>query len=425
MIEQGATKDRFVRKLESLQAHIMGLENELDEVGDGSVKNAFQELSTALEELRVAEEELREQNETLIMSQLLIEEERARYRDLFEFAPDGYLVTDVKGAIQEANRAAAELFGIEGHFLVGKPLPSYLDSNTRRDFKKKLAELGERDPLDGWEVRLRSRTEREPVVLLKVGSIVKEGQRVGLRWLLRDITERVTMEEALRASEARFAQTFRVGPVAAVLVNADGRLADVNRSFEAVTGYGRDEALGRTADSLGLWSSPADADKIAAGGSGAGGTNGSFHDLELQVCTKGGELRDVLASAAPIQLDGGEGRLHMFYDITGRKRTEEELMEAIQAVMTDTAWFSRSVMEKLAQLRTGKVDVTEVAELTPREREVLERLATGASNDEIGGALGIARQTVRNYISAVYDKIGVRSRAEAVVWARERGLVGP
>ena len=420
MIEQGATKDRFVRKLESLQAHIVGLENELAEggrEGESSVKNAFQELSTALEELRVAEEELREQNEALVVSQLLIEEERARYRDLFEFAPDGYLVTDVKGTIQEANRAAAELFGIDEYFLVGKPLPSYLNSDTRRDFKKKLEELDARDPLDGWEVRLRARTEREPVVLLKVGSIVKEGRRVGLRWLLRDITERVAMEEALRASEARFSQTFRVGPVAAVLVDAEGRLADVNRSFEAVTGYSRDEVLGRTTDDLGLWSSSADAEKIASGE--------GFHDLELQVCTKKGELRDVLASAAPIQLDGGEGRLHMFYDITGRKRTEEELMGAIQAVMTDTAWFSRSVMEKLAQLRAGRTDVTEVAELTPREREVLERLATGASNDEIGGALGIARQTVRNYISAVYDKIGVRTRAEAVVWARERGLVGP
>ena len=417
-------KDRFVQKLESLQEHILGLEGELDgmtgngEGGMGGVQNAFQELSTALEELRVAEEELREQNETLVLSQLLIEEERARYRDLFEFAPDGYLVTDVRGTIREANRAAAELFGIEEHFLVGKPLPSYLDSDTRRDFKKKLEQLAVRDPLDGWEVRLRTRTQTEPVVLLKVGSIVKDGQRVGLRWLLRDITERVTMEEALRASEARFSQAFRAGPVAAVLMSVDGRLTDVNRSFEAITGYSRDEALGRTAGEVGLWSSAVDLEKIAAG------ENGSFHDLELQVCTKGGDVRDVLASAAPIQLDGGEGRLHMFYDITGRKRTEEELMQAIQVVMTDTAWFSRSVMEKLAQLRAGKTDMAEVAELTPREREVLERIATGASNDDIGAALGIARQTVRNYISVVYDKIGVRSRAEAVVWARERGLVG-
>ena len=414
-------EDRFVRKFETLQAHITGLEAELDRAADaqgGRVANAFQELSTALEELRVAEEELREQNEMLTLSRGLLEEERTRYRDLFEFAPDGYLVTDVRGTIQEANRAAAELFGIETHFLVGKPLPSYLDSDTRRDFRHKLAELDARDPLDGWEVRLRTRTQEEPVVLLKVGSIVKDGRRVGLRWLLRDISERVRTEEALRVSEARFSQIFRAGPVAAVLVGADGGVADVNRTFEAITGFGRAEVLGQTTAALGLWDAPADREKLAAG------ENGDLNDLELQVCTKGGELRDVLASVAPIQLDGGEGRLHMFYDITGRKRTEEELMQAIQAVMTDTAWFSRSVMEKLAQLRAGKTDMAEVAELTPREREVLERLATGASNDDIGKALGLARQTVRNYISVVYDKIGVRTRAEAVVWARERGLVG-
>ena len=47
------------------------------------------------------------------------------------------------------------------------------------------------------------------------------------------------------------------------------------------------------------------------------------------------------------------------------------------------------------------------------------------NNDEIGRDLGISSQTVRNYISIIYDKVGVRTRAEAVVWARERGLVGP
>ena len=45
------------------------------------------------------------------------------------------------------------------------------------------------------------------------------------------------------------------------------------------------------------------------------------------------------------------------------------------------------------------------------------------NNDVIAKELGIATQTVRNYISAVYDKLGVRSRGEAIVWARERGIV--
>ncbi len=52
-------------------------------------------------------------------------------------------------------------------------------------------------------------------------------------------------------------------------------------------------------------------------------------------------------------------------------------------------------------------------------------MARGKSNDAIAAELGIATQTVRNYISVIYDKLGVNSRAEAIVWARERGLIFP
>jgi DNA-binding NarL/FixJ family response regulator len=65
----------------------------------------------------------------------------------------------------------------------------------------------------------------------------------------------------------------------------------------------------------------------------------------------------------------------------------------------------------------------EVIDLTPRDRQVLERVAQGKNNKQIAEELGLASQTVRNYITNIYSKIGVSSRSEAVVWARERGLV--
>ncbi|CAN5785563.1 hypothetical protein BH23DEI1_BH23DEI1_00180 [soil metagenome] len=117
-------------------------------------------------------------------------------------------------------------------------------------------------------------------------------------------------------------------------------------------------------------------------------------------------------------------------DITTRKRTETELREAIEAVMSDTAWFSRSLLEKLAHVRardaagSAKHGV-EVAQLTRRERQVLERLADGWDNSQIAHDLGLAEQTVRNYVTNIYEKVGVHSRAEAVVWARDRGLTPP
>ena len=57
-----------------------------------------------------------------------------------------------------------------------------------------------------------------------------------------------------------------------------------------------------------------------------------------------------------------------------------------------------------------------------REKEMLEMVARGLDNAHIGAKLSLADQTVRNYLSRIYTKLGVGSRAEAIVWARERGM---
>jgi pimeloyl-ACP methyl ester carboxylesterase/DNA-binding CsgD family transcriptional regulator len=63
-----------------------------------------------------------------------------------------------------------------------------------------------------------------------------------------------------------------------------------------------------------------------------------------------------------------------------------------------------------------------LADLTDRERAVLSLLATGAGNDQIAERLHLAPKTVRNYVSRLFDKLGVSSRGEAIVVARESGL---
>jgi DNA-binding NarL/FixJ family response regulator len=63
--------------------------------------------------------------------------------------------------------------------------------------------------------------------------------------------------------------------------------------------------------------------------------------------------------------------------------------------------------------------------LTARESELLEHLARGRSNDEIASALGISPKTVRNVVSVLFDKLEVRTRAEAIVKARDAGYGRP
>ena len=88
------------------------------------VAECLEELSISTQELEVAAEQLRQQNEELTFSRVEIEKERQRYLELFEFAPDGYLVTDGRGNIREANRAAADLLRL--HQLQSTRRPAFL-----------------------------------------------------------------------------------------------------------------------------------------------------------------------------------------------------------------------------------------------------------------------------------------------------------
>jgi pimeloyl-ACP methyl ester carboxylesterase/DNA-binding CsgD family transcriptional regulator len=92
----------------------------------------------------------------------------------------------------------------------------------------------------------------------------------------------------------------------------------------------------------------------------------------------------------------------------------------------DGAW-KQLVAELEAFLPTGAKDTpplpkTSLEGLTPREHDVLDLVARGLSNDVIGGRLGMSEKTVRNHVSAIFSKLGVNTRSEAIVNAREKGF---
>ena len=102
-----------------------------------------------------------------------------------------------------------------------------------------------------------------------------------------------------------------------------------------------------------------------------------------------------------------------------KDETSEALVSAVRAVHQGGTWFSRSVFGKLRQAGAQQDQLTA---LTPRERDVLELVAQGKSNVGISDELNLAKQTVRNYVSQIYDKLNLSSRVELAVWARERGF---
>jgi PAS domain S-box-containing protein len=167
-------------------------------VVDAVLSEAFEELRIALEELRVAEEEWHQQSCELGSTRQILEEERRRYQELFDFAPYGYVLTDAAAVIRQANRAAATLLNVPQDLLPGKPLALFVAPGERRVFYTHLNQLPcqeQQKQVVDWELRLQPRQSRPLYAALTV-AIVREcrGNIVGLRWLMHDITERKMVE---------------------------------------------------------------------------------------------------------------------------------------------------------------------------------------------------------------------------------------
>jgi DNA-binding NarL/FixJ family response regulator len=94
----------------------------------------------------------------------------------------------------------------------------------------------------------------------------------------------------------------------------------------------------------------------------------------------------------------------------------EELVEAIMTVHRGVRYLPAVARDRLAE-RTALV------ELTPREHQVLTYITRGQSNRDIADQLHIAEKTVRIHVSSVLDKMGVRDRTQAAIYAIQRGLV--
>jgi PAS domain S-box-containing protein len=149
------------------------------------------EYQATVEQLRTAEEELREQNEELDEARFQLEKERTRYQQLFEFAPDAYLVLDANGTIRDANLAAARLLNYPAASLAGKPLLLFVPLEDRLAFRTRLTSLLDSDDTHEWEFRLLPR-KRTPFDAGMTIAVERNPSRraIALRCQLRKLTDR-------------------------------------------------------------------------------------------------------------------------------------------------------------------------------------------------------------------------------------------
>ena len=237
-----------------------------------------------------------------------------------------------------------------------------------------------------------------------------------------DIDSRKKAETALRQSEERFATSFRLAPVPATIANFAGfKILEVNEAFRQITGYTEEEIIGRSATEIHLWADRAAQQQFEKALEGTG----SIRNLDLQMKAKDGTILDCLVSSEIVRINDQRCVLCVMLDITERKRSEEELIEAIEAVMQDTSWLSRTIVEKLAALRQSSRasrSTADLDDLTDREREILALICEGMTDAQMSATLSLSKNTVRNHVASLYGKLGVNRRGAAIIWGRERGI---
>ncbi len=321
----------------------------------------------------------------------------------------------------KVNRGFLEMTGFRREEVIGRTAYEFdvFAGAGGREFALKQFHAGAAiRPLESY---LSTRAGGQKFVLVG-GQPLEVGNEPCMLLTFVDLDERKRAEDALVQSEERFSKAFTLAPVAGVISSlSGGRIYNVNDAFKKLTGYGESEAAGRTTAELGLWRSEGErvvADLLK--------TSRGYRDLELTLHTKAGEALAVLVSAEIMKLGDEPCVLWMFHDVSAWKRSEAELVEAIDLVMEDPRWFSSAVASKLMAVKgrgPSAETAAKLARLTGRERQVLDLLCRGVRSAAVAAELGVSGNTVRNYVSSLYKKLGVHSRAELIVWTKRHDVL--
>lgn len=135
-----------------------------------------------------------------------------RYRELFEFAPDGLLATDPDGNIQDANRVAASLLGVPRSNLIGRALVLFVCPGQRRSFRSRLSKLGAGGvpAIEEWQVRLQPPGGLPIETAIAITSVARPlPRRHRFLCAIRDITRRRRVERRLKESERQYRSLYR------------------------------------------------------------------------------------------------------------------------------------------------------------------------------------------------------------------------
>ncbi len=292
------------------------------------------QIATALERARLREhlEQLVDQRTAALRAEMgerqraetAVRESEERYRDLVNEVNDGFFVTDERGVITFANRALVKIHGRSDlSEMVGHPFTDFIPARSVDQLQATFRAGIEAGPQPTTITAPIARPDgSEGVVEINPVNVVEGGRVIGTRGVVRDITERVRAEQALRLSDSILKQIGNLVLVA----DSDGLIRYASPSVRTVLGYDPEEVLGD-----GWWTLSLDQpderarQKAAAARMARGEVPPPAELYERAVRARDGSLRWILwnDSKGP-----GDFVIGVGYDVTERKTLEEQFRQA-------------------------------------------------------------------------------------------------
>ncbi len=264
------------------------------------------------------------------MAEQALRDSEEKYKVLVEESFDGVFVQ--KGTkIVFTNSRLREMLGYEkgeleglDHWLVYHP--EYQEI-TRERAKARLR--GESAP-PRYEVRMQRKDGSSFEAEINARAVQFVGEP-GIQVWIRDVSERKQAENALRESEERFRTAFQTSPdPIAITRPSDGVFIEVNDGFTRLSGFTRDEVIGKSSMELNIWGGPEDRDRLTA----ELNERGSVTNLEAQFRGKSGQVRTGLMSARVVVLGGEPHILSVTRDVEDWKKAERALRESEERYRT-------------------------------------------------------------------------------------------
>jgi hypothetical protein len=246
-------------------------------------------------------------------------ESEEKHRNLVELAPDGIVAVNVEGIVTSANRSFLTLVGCDSEEeIVGKSFTELM-AIRMEDIPKfqgmfKSLMKGESPPPSEFLYVRRDGTSRWAEV--HPGLMIKDGHTVGVQAIIRDVSERKNAEKLVQESHQKFEGLFRNNPEAAVYLDLNFEIVDVNPRFCKLFGYSAEEVKCRNINEFivpgGMCEEAQSLDRDAKNGYAS-------HDTVRK--RKDGSLVSVSISAAPVTFENNLlGYVGIYKDITELKR---------------------------------------------------------------------------------------------------------